>query len=62
MGWLGHRDSKMIRYYYHIHEETAQRHISRLRLLDEAGGADAAGEVSKFEPEAPKKKTKRTNK
>lgn len=33
MAWLGHRDSRMARHYFHLHNETAQRHMSRLRLL-----------------------------
>lgn len=54
MEWLGHRESKMIRHYYHIHEKTAQRQMSRLRLVGEAGGEDTAGNFNLVEPEIPK--------
>jgi integrase len=45
MAWLGHADSKMVRHYYHLHDDEAQRQMRRLQFLDEAGGV-ADGEVS----------------
>jgi integrase len=30
MTWLGHRDSKMVRRYYHLHREESQRHMKTL--------------------------------
>jgi hypothetical protein len=37
MEWLGHADSEMVRHYYHLHDEEAQRQMRRLDLLGEAG-------------------------
>jgi len=37
MEWLGHADSDMVRHYYHLHDEEAQRQMRRLDLLGEAG-------------------------
>ncbi len=45
MTWLGHRDSKMVRHYYHLHAEESQRQMGRLNFLGSAGGAVADGEV-----------------
>ncbi len=45
MEWLGHRDSAMVRHYYHLHDDEAQRQMSRLDFLGEAGGGVAAGET-----------------
>jgi integrase len=46
MAWLGHRDSKMVRHYYHLHDDEAQRQMKRLTFLGEAGGGGAAGDLS----------------
>jgi integrase len=46
MAWLGHRDSTMVRHYYHLHDEEAQRQMGRLKFLGEAGGDVVAGDVS----------------
>jgi integrase len=32
MDWLGHQDSKMVRRYYHLHRQEAQRHMAQVRL------------------------------
>ncbi len=45
--WLGHRDSLMVRHYYHLHDEEAQRQMSRLKFLEESGGSVAADNVPK---------------
>ena len=37
MTWLGHRDSEMVRHYYHLHDEEARRQMAR---LDPLGSAD----------------------
>ena len=29
MQWLGHRDSQMVRHYYHLHDDEAQRQMQR---------------------------------
>jgi integrase len=46
MEWLGHRDSAMVRHYYHLHDEEAQRQMKRIQLLHGTGGMGAAGPVS----------------
>ena len=33
MKWLGHRNSAMVKHYYHVHNEHAQREMSRLNLV-----------------------------
>jgi integrase len=33
MDWLGHADSEMIRHYYHLHDEEAQRRMDELDFL-----------------------------
>ena len=30
MAWLGHRESKMIRHYYHLQQDEARRQMDRL--------------------------------
>ncbi len=42
MKWLGHRDSNMVRRYYHLHDEESQRQMSKLQ-------ATGTREVSKPE-------------
>jgi integrase len=37
MEWLGHADSTMVRHYYHLNDEEAQRQMQRLNLLVDAG-------------------------
>ena len=36
MQWLGHTESKMIRLYYHLHDEEAHRRMNQINLLGEA--------------------------
>jgi integrase len=36
MTWLGHRDSKMVRRYYHLHDEESQRQMEKLMAPDVA--------------------------
>jgi len=45
MQWLGHRDSAMVRHYYHLHDDEAQRQMRRLNFLSDAGGGVVAGDV-----------------
>jgi integrase len=42
MHWLGHRQSAMVRHYYHLHDDEAQRQMKRLTFVNDVGGADAA--------------------
>ena len=46
MEWVGHADSAMVRYYYHLHDEEARHQMQSLDLLGGAGGR-SVGEVSK---------------
>jgi integrase len=46
MEWLGHRDSKMVRHYYHLHNDEAQRQMRRLDFLGDAGGSVVADDDS----------------
>ena len=39
MLWLGHRDSKMVRHYYHLHDDDAQRQMSKFKSVGGAGAA-----------------------
>lgn len=39
MRWLGHRESKMVEHYFHLHDEEARRQMRRIVLSDDAGGA-----------------------
>ncbi|MEY4393438.1 MAG: hypothetical protein RL595_687 [Planctomycetota bacterium] len=32
MSWLGHQDSEMVRYYYHLHDNMARQFMSEVRL------------------------------
>lgn len=32
MNWLGHQDSEMVRYYYHLHDDVARQFMSGVRL------------------------------
>jgi integrase len=43
MSWLGHADSKMVRHYYHLHDDEAQRQMKRLQFVSESGDGVAAG-------------------
>ncbi|HEY7327792.1 MAG TPA: tyrosine-type recombinase/integrase [Gemmataceae bacterium] len=33
MSWLGHRDSDMIRHYYHLHQDEARRQMAKIPFL-----------------------------
>jgi integrase len=37
MVWLGHQDSRMVRHYYQLHDEDAQRQMNKLKSVDDAG-------------------------
>jgi hypothetical protein len=45
MRWLGHRDSAMVRHYYHLHDDEAQRQMKRLQFFGDAGSGGVAGQV-----------------
>jgi len=45
MRWLGHKDSRMVEHYYHLHDDEARRQMDRIKLFDGGtGGHMAAGE------------------
>lgn len=46
MEWVGHADSTMVRHYFHLHDEEAQRRMNGLDLLGSAAGW-SGGEGSK---------------
>ena len=39
MRWLGHRESKMVEHYFHLHDEEARRQMRRIVLSNDVGGA-----------------------
>jgi len=43
MSWLGHSSSKMVRHYFHLHDDESQRQMRRMDFLGEASGTVAAG-------------------
>jgi len=52
MEWLGHQDSEMVRYYYHLLDADSQRQMQRISFTGPAGGDVAAGAASD-KPEDP---------
>jgi integrase len=42
MQWLGHQSSNMVRHYYHLHDEEAQRQMQKLSFVGKAAAAGAA--------------------
>jgi integrase len=45
MRWLGHKDSRMVEHYYHLHDDEARRQMGRISLFDgEADGRVAEGD------------------
>lgn len=43
MTWLGHRDSKMVRHYYHLHQDEAQRQMAKINFLGKRPEDGVAG-------------------
>ena len=43
MRWIGHRESKMVEYYYHLHDDENRRQMARVSLDEQDGGAAAGG-------------------
>jgi integrase len=41
MDWLGHRESRMVRHYFHLHDEEARRQMRRLNFLGGGPGGVA---------------------
>ena len=40
MRWLGHKDSRMVEHYYHLHDDEARRQMGRVRLFDGASASE----------------------
>jgi integrase len=38
MTWLGHSSSRMVRHYFHLHDDESRRQMQRIDFLAEAGG------------------------
>jgi len=45
MSWLGHSSSKMVRHYFHLHDDESRRQMKRINFLGDAGGCVAAGDA-----------------
>jgi integrase len=44
MRWLGHKGSRMVEYYYHLHDDEARRQMGLIKLFDgKTSGPSAAG-------------------
>ena len=41
MQWLGHRDSQMVRHYYHLHNDEVQRQMQRVTFVGGSGVTSA---------------------
>ncbi len=41
MTWLGHKDSEMVRHYYHLHDEESRRRMNKMDFLGGLGGRSA---------------------
>ena len=39
MDWLGHRDSRMVKHYFHMHEQQSRQHMNKINFF--AGTSDA---------------------
>jgi integrase len=46
MSWLGHSSSRMVRHYFHLHDDESRRQMQRITFLGDASGRVAAGERS----------------
>ena len=44
MRWLGHKDSRMVEHYFHLHDDEARRQMGRIKLF--ADGEEAGSDVS----------------
>ncbi len=47
MRWLGHQDSKMVKHYYHLHDDEAQRQMKRINFVGDSAAKDAAERTTK---------------
>ncbi|MEO7319751.1 MAG: site-specific integrase [Chthoniobacteraceae bacterium] len=42
MNWLGHRDSQMVRHYFHMHEQQSRQHMDKINFLADTADATLA--------------------
>jgi integrase len=42
MTWLGHRDSKMVKHYYHLHEDEARRQMAKMEFVGKRPAKESA--------------------
>jgi integrase len=45
MRWLGHSSSKMVRHYFHLHDDESRRQMKRINFLGDASSRVAVGEI-----------------
>jgi integrase len=43
MEWLGHKDSEMVRHYYHLHDDESRQQMAKLDLLENKTGKRPPG-------------------
>ncbi|MCH7814806.1 MAG: tyrosine-type recombinase/integrase [Planctomycetes bacterium] len=56
MVWLGHRDSGMVRHYFHLHDTESQEQMQKLDFAGDAGrnvAAEKSSESSEASPGGP---------
>jgi len=46
MDWLGHQDSKMVRYYYHLSDQRSQDEMARLEFVNRQDVKGPSGPVA----------------
>lgn len=51
MSWLGHRDSEMIRHYYHLRQDEARRQMARIQFLGKPGNESVRDGVEEQRPQ-----------
>jgi integrase len=52
MRWLGHKESRMVRHYYHLREKASQAQMIRLNLVGSAAAALRQSAPTKLETPA----------
>lgn len=46
MSWLGHRESKLIRRYYHLHDDASQQSMKKIVFVPAGTGVETASQAS----------------
>lgn len=46
MRWLGHRDSQMVRHYYHLHDDESQKQMERVNFVGGPAARGASGSTT----------------